>query len=74
MNITPSQEKFVRRLDELMKEKGITPTILSKKTGIPRGSINNWRLYGGNPQLEYLYKLSDFFSCTVGYLIGKEEG
>jgi transcriptional regulator with XRE-family HTH domain len=73
MDSAEAQKKFADRLVDLMEEKGLNKTTLAAKVGINRCTLRNWILYGSHPQLDNLWKLSDFFGCSVGYLIGKED-
>ena len=73
MNITQLQEKFAKRLQELMREKEIaTISALAEKTGIPRNTITNWVLHKRTPLIDALWKLSEYFGCSIDYLLGKE--
>ena len=52
-------------LREQMKEKGVGVTVLAKKSGISRKTIENW-LAGQKPQnVEQLKTIAEFFGLTV---------
>ncbi len=57
--------------EKLCKDKGTTPTALSKKLGLSKGNTSNWK-NGGNPSVDILCKLADELNCTTDELLGRE--
>jgi len=73
MDIRALQKIFAERLAGLMQEKSLNKTMLADKTGISRTTIGNWLLLKRTPQIDSLYILSEFFGCTIDYLLGKKD-
>lgn len=61
----------MNRLKELRKEKGLTLDEIQSKTGINRGTYNNYENGTTEPKLETWQALADFFNVSVPYLQGK---
>lgn len=63
---------FSERLRLLLEQNGISKYRLNKDTKIDDESIYSW-LYGRTkPSLENVVRLSEYFDCTVDYLLGRE--
>ena len=73
MNYSYDNGKFVKRLQELIKEKGLNNFRLSVESGIPRTTIVNWLNRCTVPNINALCVLADYFKCSVDFLIGREE-
>lgn len=58
------------RLKELRKEKQLTLDDIQEKTGINRGTYNNYESGKTEPKLDTWMKLADFFNVSVEYLQG----
>lgn len=62
---------FLEKLDLLMKEKGISKSVLSKESGIPYTTIDGFYKKGyGNAKLSTIKKLSRYFNITLDEMIG----
>ena len=60
---------FTDKLDELMAEKGINKSVLSKEAGIPYTTIAGFYTKGtDNVKLSTLKKLSSYLGCSIDYL------
>ena len=64
---------FSERLKELMQEKELTQTALSKETGIRTTLISNFILAKNLPSYENLLRFAYYFNCSVDYLLGKTD-
>ena len=61
---------FTEKLDLLMKEKKINKAELSRESGIPYTTIDGFYKKGSeNIKLTTLKKLSNYFGCTLDYLV-----
>lgn len=61
---------FIDKLDELMKEKHINKSTLSKEADIPYTTIDGFYKKGSdNIKLSTLKKISTYFNCTLDYLV-----
>src|SRR5688572_30667176 len=66
-------EKLSDNLNLLMAEVHISADELSRRTGIPASTIKKIRnRYNPNPTLATLIPLAQFFSVTLGQLVGDE--
>ena len=66
---------FTDKLDELMAEKGINKSILSKEADIPYTTIAGFYTKGtDNIKLSTLKKLSAYLGCTIDYLADDSHG
>lgn len=61
---------MTNRLKQLRKEKDLTLDEIQNKTGIKRGTYNNYENGVTEPKLETWQKLADFFGVSVPYLQG----
>lgn len=64
---------FGERLANLRKTKGLSQEQLAEVLDLTRQTISKWELDQSTPDLEYIVKLSDFFSVTTDYLIKGEQ-
>ncbi|MCM1194414.1 MAG: helix-turn-helix transcriptional regulator [Firmicutes bacterium] len=63
---------FIQRLEELIAERKLTISQLSKSIGIPPTTMYSWQ-NGIQPTAEKLVKLADYFGVTIDYLVGRED-
>lgn len=66
------KENLKFNLENLIKKHNVTNEVLAEKTGISRSSINRIRMNKGNPTVETLISICDFFGVTVQELTGDE--
>ena len=64
---------FAQRLRELRKEKNILQSDLAKDLNITQRKVSYWETEKIEPDISSLWKLSDYFSVSIDYLIGKSE-
>lgn len=61
---------MANRIKELRKKKGLTLDGLADKSGIKRGTLNNYELGKTEPKLATWERLADALGVSVGYLQG----
>lgn len=61
------------RIKELREDKGINQLELSKIFNVHKGTISNWENNKRTPDTEMLKRISDFFNCSVDYLVGNSD-
>ena len=59
------------RIFEIMKEKDLTASRVSKDTGISQASLADWRKGRSKPKIDKLQKLSEYFGVSIQYLTGE---
>jgi transcriptional regulator with XRE-family HTH domain len=64
---------FGNRLVYIYKKKGLTEYRVTKETGISRASLHDWRYNLRVPAPENLIILSQYFDCSLDYLIGRTD-
>ena len=64
---------FDERLKALRKEKGLNQSELAKAVNVTQRKISYWETGQLEPDLESLWKLSDYFNVSIDYLIGKSD-
>ncbi len=63
-----SKVKLKIILEKLLKDKGISARELSRRTGIPQSTLNNY-LSGREPKVENVLILAKFFGTTIEFLL-----
>jgi len=64
---------IIKRLDELMKEKGLNQSRLAEKIGVRQNTISAWLCGRKEPSITSLWLLADYFNVEVDFLIGRKE-
>lgn len=64
---------MIRRVLELLEEKGISEYKISKDLSLPNSSFSQWKSGRAKPSLDALSKIADYFGVTVDYLMGREQ-
>jgi len=62
---------FGDRLVQLYKQKGLTEYQVMKETKISRSRLHDWRCNLRLPTPENLVILSQYFDCSLDYLVGR---
>lgn len=62
---------FMEQFQAVLKAYGISTYKLDKETPIKHVYLNRWR-HGGEPLLNNLFILADYFGCTLDQLVGRE--
>lgn len=66
-------DKFCDRLKQLRSEAGISMKQLAAEVDVSDAAICKWENGTAEPKVSYLIKLSEYFECTVDYLVGKTD-
>lgn len=66
-------EKFCDRLRQLREEAGVSMSQLAAAVAVSDAAVCKWENGKAEPKVSYLIKLSEFFECSVDYLIGKTD-
>ena len=66
-------DKFCDRLKQLREEAGISMFQLAKAIDVSNAAVCKWENGSAEPKVTYLLRLSEFFECSVDYLIGKND-
>jgi transcriptional regulator with XRE-family HTH domain len=61
---------FVNRLNELIKEKGITRYKLAKDLNVNKQTVIFWADGINEPKISYLVQLAKYFDVSADYLLG----
>ena len=61
------------RIKELREEKGLSQSALASEINTSQRNIGRWENGENEPTYSQLIKLSDFFECSIDYLIGRED-
>lgn len=64
---------IINRLRELRQERGLNMAEAARNIGIPYTTYVSYEKNEREPNSEMLIVLSDFYSCSVDYLIGKSK-
>ena len=64
---------FKERLKELRMENNITQEKLGKMMGMSKMTISHWESGYCEPSIAQLIMLSDIFSVSIDYLVGKKD-
>jgi transcriptional regulator with XRE-family HTH domain len=56
-------EKFKKLCDE----KGVTPYVVSKHTGIAQATLTEWKQGKYTPKIDKIMKIAQFFNVDVSY-------
>lgn len=65
--------KFYKRLNELRLEKGVSRSELAKILNVSVRLVSYWENGKRECDFNMLIKISDFFSVSIDYLLGKSE-
>lgn len=64
---------FYERLKQLMNENNTTQKMLSEKLSINKNSFKYWKDNQNTPKYDILSQLSNYFDCSIDYLLGKSD-
>lgn len=64
---------MVERIYNLMKERGVSASELSKATGINTSTLTQWKKGLQKPSVDAIIKIAKHFGVTTDYLLLGEE-
>ncbi len=64
---------FAKILKTLRKENGTTQCELAEKLGVKQSTVSSWEIGRSRPTFEQIVEISDLFSTTTDYLLGKSD-
>ena len=65
--------KFCQVFKDLRKDKNLLQQEIAIKINITRSTISDWENERSEPNIDQLLKLSDFFNCSIDFLLGRED-
>ena len=65
--------EFAKRLEQLMKEKGITQMKLSQAIGYSQRAVSKWINEQAEPTATAIMLCANYFDVTADYLLGIED-
>lgn len=65
--------EFAKRLEQLMKEKGITQMKLSQSIGYSQRAVSKWINGQAEPTATAIMLCANYFDVTSDYLLGLED-
>ncbi len=73
-----SEKKFLQcpefsvSLKRILADHNCSGYKLCKEAEIPQASFYDWKNGNTYPSLDNLYKIANYFDCTIDYLLGRE--
>lgn len=64
------QDKFVQRLKDLRKERGLSQRKLAKRTYSTQCGVSKWERGECAPNFDIIIQLALFFNVSADYLLG----
>lgn len=58
------------RIKALREQNGYTQTVLAKRLGITRSSVNAWEMGISVPSTQYIVELAQLFKVSTDFLLG----
>lgn len=65
--------RIIDRIDNLLKDRGLTSKQLAQDIGVSAGNITDWRKNRSKPSRDVLNKIAKYFGVSLYYLIGDED-
>ena len=60
------------RIKTIREREGMTQSMLARKLGITRSSVNAWEMGISTPSTPYIIELARIFNVSTDYLLGIE--
>ncbi len=64
---------FAKILKSLRKSNGTTQCELAEKLGVKQSTVSSWEIGRSRPTFEQVIEISNIFSCSTDYLLGKAD-
>lgn len=64
---------FAKILKTVRKSTGTTQCELAEKLGVKQSTVSSWEIGRSRPTFEQVIEMSNIFSCTTDYLLGKAD-
>lgn len=64
---------FAKILKSLRKSNGTTQCKLAEKLGVKQSTVSSWEIGRSRPTFEQVIEISNIFSCSTDYLLGKAD-
>lgn len=64
---------FSERLPELLKHFNSNKATLEKGARLPQSAIYSWQNGKTSPDIVSVWKMSDYFKCSMDFIIGREK-
>ena len=64
---------FIETFNDLLAEKGLNRKQFAERSGIPYTTVIGWTKLNRLPDFSALIKIADFFSCSLDYLVGRQD-
>ena len=62
---TERSDNLYENFEKLCKEKGVTPYLVSKHTGIATSTLTEWKKGKYTPKVDKLMKIAEFFGVPL---------
>ncbi len=62
-----------KKLEDILKQKGITPYRLAKEIGISNVVFSEWKRGKSQPKLDKLIKITEYLGITIDDLIDRKD-
>ena len=66
-NINGRRDVMYEKFKKLCAEKGVTPYVVSKHTGIAQATLTEWKQGKYTPKIDKIMKIAQFFNVDVSY-------
>lgn len=65
--------EFAKKLKDLRKDRHVSQRELAEYLHLTPNSICEWENLRSEPSIDLLIKLSNYFQCSLDYLLGRED-
>lgn len=65
--------EFSARLQKMRERRRISRSVMSELCGLSKSMISKYERGEKQPKLETLVVLSDFFDCSIDFLVGRTD-